>query len=82
MLVLDFGKGVGVIYVFSSFWTFLVHSRLPPINLNFEKNSDCRGATTANAKSRLVLRFATKRRKKIRKDHQAIADIGKTNSIM
>ena len=82
MLVLDFGKGVGVIFVFSSFWTFLVNSLLLPIILNFYKISDCRGATTANAKRRLVLRSDKKRRKKIRKDRQAIADMGKTNSIM
>ena len=35
MLVLFFGKCVGIIFVFSAFWTLLVYGRLPPINLNF-----------------------------------------------
>ena len=35
MLVLFFGKRLGIVFVFSAFRTLVVHSRLPPINLNF-----------------------------------------------
>lgn len=82
MLTLNFGKGVRVIFCFSSFWRFFAYSlylRLIGFSRKIQIVGGLRQPIPEAGLSCVLVKNDVK---KIRKGRKAIVDIGKINSIM